>query len=134
MTPVINSDITNIRIDEATVSSSLTFGIDFDKKIIRGMIDETEALKQSVFCRLMTIRKQHPIYDDKYGLPLYDLLGQVSPIVYVLLTNSITETLLCDDRILSVSDFIFDTDRKTVKVSFKIQSVFGALYFEEMSI
>ncbi len=134
MTPVINSDITNIRIDEATVSSSLTFGIDFDKKIIRGMIDETEALKQSVFCRLMTIRKQHPIYDDKYGLPLYDLLGQVSPIVYVLLTNSITETLLCDDRILSVSDFIFDTDRKTVTVSFKIQSVFGALYFEEMSI
>lgn len=136
MTPVINSSIANVVPDAKTRMSSLTFRIDFNKKTIQGMVDETEALKQSVFCRLMTIRGQHPVYDDddNYGLPLFDLLGQSAPLVYVLLTNCITETLLRDDRILSVSGFVFDTDRKSVTVSFSVQSVFGTLNFEEVSL
>lgn len=134
MTPVINGSIANVIPDDETRMSSLTFRIDFDKKIIQGTVDETEALKQSVFCRLMTIRGQHPICDENYGLPLFELLGQHSPLVYVLLAKSITETLLEDDRILSVTGFVFDTDRKAVTVSFTVKSVFGNVNFEEVSL
>ncbi len=134
MTPVINSSIANVIPDEETRMSSLTFRIDFDKKIIHGTADGIEALKQSVFCRLMTIRGENYICDDNYGVPLYDLLGQPSPLVYVLLANSITQTLLEDDRILFVSDFVFDTDKKSVTVSFAVQSVFGIVNFEEVSL
>ena len=136
MIPVINSVIADIAPDEEVITSSLTFRIDYDKKVIQGMIDEAEALKQSVFCRLMTIRGQLRIYDEneKYGLPLFELLGQSAPLVYVLLTNCITETLLRDDRIRSVTDFVFDTDRKAVTVSFTVNSVFGNINFEEVSL
>lgn len=134
MTPVMNSNIADISLDEEMKMPSSTFRIDFEKKIIRGMIDEIEALKQSVFCRLMTIRGQDPICDKNYGLPLFDILGHHSPLVYVLLAGSITETLLEDDRILSVTGFVFDTDRKTVAVSFTVKSVFGNVKFEEVSL
>lgn len=136
MIPVINSVIADIAPDEEVITSSLTFRIDYDKKVIQGMIDESEALKQSVFYRLMTIRGQLRIYDEneKYGLSLFELLGQSAPLVYVLLTNCITETLLRDDRIRSVTGFVFDTDRKAVTVSFTVNSVFGNINFEEVSL
>ncbi len=132
MIPASNSTIAEIEFSEEKILPSLTFEIDFEKKKIKGTIDDIESLKQSVFCRLMTVRGENRICDDNYGLPLFDLLGKTAPLVYVLLANSITQTLLEDDRILAVSGFVFDTDRKSVTVSFFIQSVFGIVNFEEV--
>lgn len=134
MIPVSDSAIADVSIENMTVQPSLTFGIDFDRGIINGKIDELEALKQSVLCRLMTEKNLYPIYSEKYGLPMNELIGQSSPLVYVSVTNAISETLLEDDRITSVYGFSFDTDRDNMTVSFNISTVFGTTTFEEVEL
>lgn len=134
MIPVSDSVIANIEIAEEVILPSLTFRIDFDKGKIQGETDDVEALKQSVFCRLMTERGKFPIYSEKYGLPMNELIGQSSPLVYVSITSAITETLLDDDRITDVYGFIFDTDKENVTVTFNIDSIFGKTTFEEVGL
>lgn len=134
MIPATNGDIATVEISEKITAPSQTFEIDFEKKTIKGTIDGVQALKQSVFCTLMTIRGESRICEDDDGFPLFEILGQSAPLVYVLIANTITETLLRDDRILSVDNFIFDTDRKAVTVSFSVKSVFGNVNFEEVSL
>lgn len=134
MIPVSDSLIVNIENTEKVTFPSLTFRIDFDKGRIQGETDDIEALKQAVFCRLMTERGISPIFSEKYGLPMNELIGQSAPLVYVSLASAITETLLDDDRITKVYGFIFDTDKKNVTVTFNIDSIFGKTTFEEVSL
>lgn len=136
MIPVSASDIGNIEFDniEEIIQPSLTLKIDFDKGCLSGFTDGTEALKQAVICRLTTEREQFSIFSETYGLPMNELLGQSAPLVYVSVANAITETLLEDDRITSVSDFVFNTDSKSVSVNFNVQSIFGTMNFEEVSL
>lgn len=136
MIPVSASDIGNIEFDntEEIIQPSLTFKIDFDKGIFSGLTDGVDALKQSIVCRLMTERGNYPILSETYGLPMNELLGQSAPLVYVSVANAITETLLEDDRIISVSGFIFDADSKSICVSFNVESIFGTMNFKEVSL
>lgn len=130
-----NSEL-NIDIEtaEEIIQPSLTFGIDFEKNCISGFTDGKDALIQSIICRLLTERKMYDGFSDAYGLPVSELIGQSSPLVYVLISNSITETLLSDERITGVSDFVFDTDRQNVTVSFKASSIFGNINIQEAEI
>ena len=137
MIPTAISDIGTVEFDstEEVISSSLTFKLDFDKGTATGTVDGIEALKQAVFCRLMTEKNMYSIYEEyEYGLPMNSLLGQSTPLVYVSVANAITQTLLEDDRIISVSGFIFDTDCEGVSVTFDVESIFGTLNFEEVSL
>lgn len=136
MIPVTASDIGTIEFDntEEVIRPSLTFKMDFDKGTVSGTVDEVEALKQAVICRLLTQSEKYDIYSDMYGIPLNEMLGQSAPLVYVSVANSIESTLLDDDRILSVSGFVFNADSKNVNVSFNIESVFGTVNFEEVSL
>lgn len=134
MIPVSDLTIANIEIAEELILPSLTYKMDFDKGQIQGETDGIEALRQSVYFRLMTERGAYPIYSEKYGLPMNELIGQSAPLVYVSIASAITETLLEDDRITAVYGFIFDTDRANVTVSFNVASVFGKLDFEEVEL
>lgn len=136
MIPVTASDIGSVVFDniEPVILPSLTFKIDFEKQCINGNIDETEALKQSIYCRLLTQKKQFGIYTEPYGLDFNNLLGQNAPLVYIQIANGITETLLEDDRILSCSGFVFDIKSGNVSVNFNVTSVFGEVTVEEVII
>lgn len=134
MIPASQSLIINIESAEKVTLPSLTFRIDFDKCRIQGFSDDAEALRQDIFCRLMTERGSSPIFSEKYGLPMNELIGQNTPLVYVSVASAITETLLEDDRILNVYGFIFDTDREKITVTFNIDSVFGKTAFEEVTL
>ena len=134
MIPVVSDLTIDFEESEHVIQPSFTYRADFEKGEIKGTTDEIEALKQSIFCRLMTERGAYPIYSEKYGLPMNELIGQSAPLVYVSIANAITETLLEDDRITDVSGFVFDTDRKNVTVSFYVDSIFGNMNFEEVEI
>ena len=136
MIPVSASDVGNIEFDntEEIIQPSLTFKIDFDKGVFSGLTDGVEALKQAVICRLMAERERFLIFSETYGLPMNEFLGQSAPLVYVSVVNAITETLLEDDRIISVSGFIFDADSKSICVSFNVESIFGIMNFKEVSL
>ena len=87
---------------------SLTYKMDLNGDSVRGFVDEQEAMKQAIFRILNTERYQFIIYPWYYGIETIDLYGE--PVTYVCpeLERRITEALLIDTRIISVTDFEFD--------------------------
>ncbi len=108
-----------------------TFKIDFEKKRLDGMIDGAEALAQAVYMILMTPRYTYPIFSHNYGtdysgLPNGDYLKMIAAI-----KNAVTDSLMADDRILSVQDFEFTKNGHSVLVKFLVKSIFGESVFEK---
>lgn len=95
----------------------------------KGKTDELEAVQQAVYKILNTERYTYPIYSWNYGIELVDLFGQPIPWVYPELERRITEALVWDDRITSVTEFEFDSVKNEVHASFTVNTIFGS--FEE---
>ena len=94
--------------------------------IFRGKTDELEAVRQAVYKILNTERYTYPIYSWNYGVELADLFGQPIPWVYPELERRITEALVWDDRINSVTDFEFENVKNEVHASFTVNTVYGS--------
>lgn len=102
-----------------------------DDNSIRGFVDGKEAIQQAIFRILSTERYQYIIYDWNYGIETMDLYGQ--PISYVCpeLERRITEALVWDKRIKSVSDFEFDTSAKgVITTRFIVHTAYGDIKAE----
>jgi len=108
-----------------------TYKMNLESNLIRGYTDDLEAMKQAIYKILLTERYQYIMYSWNYGIELLDLYGE--PVSYVCpeLERRITEALLWDDRIESVSDFEFDISKKgVVHVSFTAHTIFGDVQAE----
>ncbi len=115
----------NLKIKEPP---SCCYRMDIENKTVRGTIDSKEAVKQSVYRILNTERYKYIIYPWWYGMETQDLYGK--PVTYVCpeLERRIKEALAVDSRILSVSDFTFDTAIKgVVGISFVVHTVYGEI-------
>ena len=110
---------------------SLTYGIDFERGRIRGMIDELEAVKQAVFLILQTERYRYLIYSDDYGSELEGLIGRDPLFVRSELKRRIREALLQDDRIEDVTNFDIQINGDSALVRFTVVSVFGDFEAEQ---
>ncbi len=111
---------------------SKTYKMDLEGNSVRGFCDGIEAMTQTVFRILNTERYQHIIYSWNYGIETLDLYGQ--PITYVCpeLERRITEALLVDSRITSVTDFEHDTSVKgEIHSTFTVHTIFGELKAEK---
>lgn len=100
---------------------------------ISGTCDKLEAMHQVIYKILNTERYQYIIYSWNYGIELADLFGE--PVTYVCpeLQRRITEALVQDDRITSVDSFEFDlSEKRTVKVTFTVHTIFGELQEEKV--
>lgn len=103
-----------------------TYKMNMQLNLVRGYTDGIEAMKQAIYKILLTERFQYVMYSGNYGIETLDLYGQ--PISYVCpeLERRISEALLWDNRIQTVTDFEFDTSKKgIVHVSFTAHTVFG---------
>lgn len=108
-----------------------TYRMDLDGNSVRGFCDELEALVQTVFRILNTERYQFIIYPWWYGIETIDLYGE--PITWVCpeLERRVSEALLVDARILSVTDFEFDLEVKgVVHATFTVNTIYGSLKAE----
>lgn len=94
--------------------------------IFRGKTDELEAVQQAVYKILNTERYTYPIYSWNYGIELVDLFGQPIPWVYPELERRITEALVWDDRIDSVTDFEFENVKNEVRANFTVNTIYGS--------
>ncbi len=108
-----------------------TFKIDFEKKRLDGMVDGVEALCQTVYAILMTPRYTYPIFSHNYGtdysdLPSGDYIKRIAAI-----KRAVTDSLMTDDRILSVQDFEFTKNEHSIFVKFLVKSIFGESVFEK---
>ncbi len=100
------------------------------EEVIKGYVDELEAMKQVVYKILSTERYVHLIYTWNYGVELRQLFGK--PVDYVCpeIERLIKAALFQDNRINNVYSFTFDKSKKgVVSVEFIVETIYG-----EMSI
>lgn len=118
---------------EVTTQPSLSHKMYIDGKYINGTCKDLEEVKQTIYKILNTERYQYVIYSFDYGVEFTDLVGE--PISYVCseIERRITEALMQDDRIESVSDFEFDTsNRSEVVCTFVVHTIFGDVAEEKV--
>lgn len=107
---------------------SLTYRMDLNGDSVRGFVDKIEAMRQGIFRVLNTERYQYIIYPWYYGVETLDLYGE--PVTYVCpeLERRITEALLIDARVISVTDFEYDLEVKgVVHATFTVNTIYGAI-------
>ena len=127
-----NSDLLNIEIDR-NIESSKNHFMNIDEKHIDGYVDNIDAMKQVIYKILNTERYQYIIYSWDYGIELNDLLGEPTLYVCAELERRISEALVQDDRINSVSDFSFDYTQKGIIIAnFTVNTIFGNLEIEKV--
>lgn len=94
--------------------------------IVNGTCDGLDAMSQVIYKILNTERYTHPIYSWNYGVEFRDLIGEPVSYVCAEVERRITEALIQDDRIESVSGFEFDTSKKhEVVCTFTVHTIFG---------
>lgn len=110
-----------------------TYKMNLENELVRGYIDNQEAMKQVIYKILNTERYQYIMYSWNYGIELLDLYGE--PISYVCpeLERRITEALTWDDRIKSVDNFEFNILKKgEIHITFTAHTVFGDVAAEKV--
>jgi len=129
MIPFVNDDLQNdFEIEERP---SKTYKMDLSQMTIGGWVDGLEAVKQAVYKILETERYDHLIYSWSYGSQLKELFGETIPSVNPEIKQRITDALLQDDRISSVSDFSFESSGGKVTAAFTVNTSMGSIQIEK---
>lgn len=102
-----------------------THKLDIDRQQVRGMTDERDAVLQAVYLILNVERYAYPIYSRNYGVELSSLIGKSKDYAMSEIKRRITEALMQDDRITSLSGWKFETGRKSVHVQFTVHTIYG---------
>lgn len=115
-------------IEDFTIEdeTSYTYYLDYEKNRVHGFVDGVDAIKQFIYKKLNTEKYQYLIYDD-WGVELANLIGKEKSYVVPEAKRRITDALMEDERILSVSNFKFDFNKTKYSVTFNVTSVFGEL-------
>lgn len=111
----------------AVVDENLAIGNIHFRNRINGLLDDLDAVEQSVYLILGTERYKFPIYSWDYGIELADLFGKPMPFVMAELPERIKEALTVDERISNVTDFEFTQNGKKLEVSFTVVTDAGNL-------
>ncbi len=122
---VYEDDLTQDFTLEETPPSQ-TPRLDHGEKVVRGTVDGLEAVEQAVFLILNTERYQWLIHSWDYGVELKGLIGKPMPYCAAEVPRRVTEALLQDDRITAVEGFSFQTEKKRLRTSFTVVSIYGA--------
>ena len=117
----------NITNDEIVIVEQPSYTYKQFEYKIQGHVDNIEAVKQSIKKILSTERYDYLIYDWNYGLEIKDLIGKDKLYAYSELKKRISEALLQDDRIISVSNFVFDSNKTNVTIQFLVTTIYGDL-------
>lgn len=104
-----------------------TYRLDLERGVIGGMVDGLEAMKQAICLILSTERFIWPIYSWNYGMEMVELIGKNRYYVEAELERRITDALMQDDRVISVSGFSFAVQRRTITASFTVETTVGTV-------
>jgi hypothetical protein len=107
---------------------TLTYRLNFETGDIEPvLIDDEEAIKQTVFKRLNTARNRYSIYSSDYGSDIEEIIYEDLPYDYLTkaLQDEITTCLLIDERIKDVTNFVFDKTNDELNVQFTVSTYTG---------
>lgn len=132
MIPLDNDILNEKELDtelSLRVGPSYSFLLDHKTKRIKrlGSVINEDALRQSIYFMLRTRRYACEIYSRDYGAELWNFFGQDNDEVLmpVKVREDITDTLLVDDRILNVTNFMFEKQGEILIVSFYVEYDLG---------
>ena len=123
----INEDLEedyDAEFEEESDQPSLTYFLDYETNRITKKIDGKEAIEQSIKKVLSTELYEHVIYDE-YGIDKETLIGKDVPYCMSELKDRIKECLLEDERIESVDNFQFDTEKNKIICTFDVYTSSG---------
>lgn len=129
----LDSDILNEKELDTELSlrvgPSFSFLLDSKTKRIKrlGSVIDEDALRQSIYFMLRTRRYAYEIYSRSYGTEFWNFFGQDNDEVLmpVKIREDITDTLLTDDRITNVTNFMFEKRGEILIVSFYVEYDLG---------
>ena len=104
---------------------SRTFRLDHTWQVVRGTIDQLEAMEQAIYLILNVERYEWPIYSWDYGVELMDLIGRHPDYCKAEIQRRVSEALLQGDRITAVKDFRFTVTGKKILAEFTVVTIFG---------
>lgn len=123
---MLPSNVTSIDI-EVTTETSNTYILKNDKNRIFGFTndDNLTAIKQAIYKIINTERYENLIYSWNYGVELGSLFGKPTEYAIPEIERRLKEGLLQDDRITGVNNFSFIVERRTVKCTFTVVTIYG---------
>ena len=120
-----------IKVDTTQIFSEATKTpkINFETGRIVGYCNEIDAVEQSIKLALLTPRFEKLIFDNQYGCEIYKLLkvGFDGSLFETEAKRCIKEALLCDNRIIEVTDFEFENEGDCKIVRFSVDTIFGLI-------
>lgn len=117
---------------EVTMQPSKNYMMHISDDVINGTCDKLNAMVQAIYKILNTERYRYAIYSWNYGIELRDLFGEPVSYVCAEMERRVTEALTQDDRIVSVTDFEFDTSKRhEVVCTFVVHTIFGDVKSEK---
>lgn len=121
-----------IEEDQLTISSpSRTYNLDYTTNRVAGMIDDDEALIQTIDKILNISRYEYVIYDWYYGHEILNLIGKPFEYVKVEIPRIIREALIQDDRIINVTNVsVSRMSIDSLFVACEVETIYGQLTVE----
>lgn len=116
------------------IEPSRTYQMLIEDERIMGMIDDIDAMAQSIYKEINTEADVYPIYRD-YGIKKRDLFGKSKPYAFMMLQFRIKQKLELDDRIESVENFVYDevnSKGNDLVFSFEVKSIYGKISIKEV--
>ena len=103
-----------------------TYKIDLVNKRVLGKVDGLEGIKQYIYKVLTTERQSFLIYSRNYGTELERFIGKSKEFTLADIERTITDALLYDKRIKSISNFKINADKDdSLSISFTVKTIFG---------
>ena len=101
-----------------------------EKDRMQGKVDKLNAVIQSSIKRLNTENGVYEIYSENYGLKTVDLVGKDKDYAVITLKRRITESLLFDERILTVDFLESVVNERKITLYFEVLSIYGSFNLE----
>ncbi|QVY62994.1 DUF2634 domain-containing protein [Cytobacillus gottheilii] len=133
LSPLLPEEERVVEIDNVPAPSK-TYAL--GEGTIDGFIDGETALRQFISKAIRTARYRFLIYDDEYGCEIEDLIGSdvTAELLQSEIPQIITDALIYDDRIESVSGFNIERTGDQLYVSFTVTSIDGTLITEGVTL
>lgn len=118
-----DEELNSIEIVEAVDLPSKTYILNFETgEVETGFIDRADSIRQFIVKSLKTIRDKYLIYSSDVGSEITYLTNELYSLDYLELEvpRLVEETLLVDDRILSVDNFVITKDFDVLNIAFDV--------------
>lgn len=97
---------------------------------IAGKVDKLSAVIQAAVKRLNIESGVYEIYSENYGLKTVDLVGKDKDYAVLTLKRRITESMLFDERILTVNFLESIVNERKITLCFEVLSIYGSFNLE----